>query len=64
MNLDNGMQQKIATAVSSFDAITLPYEQAIFDQRTQIMNTQNALADLKDALENELKPFLIQNIRD
>jgi len=64
INLDNNIQQKIAAAISSFDAISLPYEQAIFDQRTQIKNTQNALADLADMLNNDLKPFLVQNIKD
>ena len=64
ISLDNALRSKITAAVNSFDAITLPYEQAIFDQRTQIKNTQNALAALKDALENDLKPFLVQNVKD
>ncbi len=38
-SLDNQIQGQISAAVSSFNNITERYEQAIFDQRTQVQQT-------------------------
>ncbi|MBS1615701.1 MAG: hypothetical protein JST06_06235 [Bacteroidetes bacterium] len=62
--LDNKIQSQITAAINSFDNITHPFEQAIFDQKPQILQTQAALASLKKTLEEELKPYLIQTIKD
>lgn len=64
--LDNKIQTQIATAISSFDNITMYYEDAIIPpgQRVQIQQTMAALATLKTTLETELKPFVIQYITD
>jgi predicted lipoprotein len=64
VSLDNKIRQQITAAINSFDAITLSYEEAIFNQRTQINNTRTALATLQATLEDELKPFIIQYITD
>jgi uncharacterized iron-regulated protein len=64
ISLDNKIKHQITAAINSFDAVTLPYEQAIFIQRTQITNTMIALETLKNTLDNELKPFIIHYIKD
>jgi predicted lipoprotein len=62
--LDNKIQSQIATAISSFDNITVNYEEAILTQKVQVENTMKALSTLKETLEGELKPFIIQNITE
>ncbi|MDQ2862759.1 MAG: imelysin, partial [Bacteroidota bacterium] len=64
VSLDNKIKQQIAAAINSFDAISVSYELAIFNQRTQITNTMRALATLQATLEDELKPFMVQYITD
>jgi putative iron-regulated protein len=63
-SLDNHIQNDIATAISSFSNITFFYEEAIINQRVQCQQTMQALATLKTTLEDELKPFIIQNVKD
>ncbi|MGC4056602.1 MAG: imelysin family protein [Chitinophagaceae bacterium] len=63
-SLDQTIQAKMASAIASFDNITVPYEQAIVTQRTQVKNTMDQIAELSDALENQLKPFVQTNITD
>ncbi len=62
--LDNKIQSQIATAISSFSNITMYYEEAIINQRLQCQQTMTALNTLKETLENELKPFVVQYITD
>lgn len=62
--LDNKVQQQIAEAIAAFSNITMPYEEAIFKQGTQIKATQDKLAALKTTLEDELRPYLITIIKD
>ena len=64
VSLDNKIRQQITAAINSFSPITLSYELAIFNQRTQITNTRAALETLRTTLDNELKPFIIQYITD
>ncbi|MEO8766708.1 MAG: imelysin family protein [Ginsengibacter sp.] len=64
VSLDNKIKQQISAAVSSFNAITLSYEEAIFDQRTQITSVRTTLETLKTTLEEALKPFIVQYITD
>jgi predicted lipoprotein len=63
-SLDNKIQNQITAAINSFDNITQPYEEAITNQRTQIQQTMNALATLKETLGNDLTLFIQQNIFD
>ncbi|HEY6975459.1 MAG TPA: imelysin family protein [Chitinophagaceae bacterium] len=63
-SLDNTIQSQLTAAINSFDNITVPYEEAIINQRTQIQQTMSALATLKETLEDELVPFVQQNILD
>lgn len=58
------LEQKFTAAINSFDAIPLPYEQAIINQRTQCQNTMNAITALSEILNDQLKPFVIANITD
>lgn len=64
--LDHKIQTQIAVAINSFDNITMYYEDAIIPpgQRVQIQQTMDALTTLKETLEEELKPFVIQYITD
>lgn len=52
ISLDNSIQQLITNALAAFNTITVPYEQAIFTQRTQVQNTMDALATLREKLES------------
>lgn len=63
-SLDSKLQSRISAAINSFDNITLFYEEAIIDQRTQIQQTMDALETLKTTLEEEVKPFVQQFILD
>lgn len=63
-SLDNTIQIKLAAAINSFDNITIPYEEAIINQKTQVQQTMNALATLRETLEEELQAFIQQHITD
>jgi putative iron-regulated protein len=63
-SLDNTIQSQMAAAISSFDNITVPYEEAIISQRAQIQQTMSSLATLKETLEEDLQTFVQQNIID
>ncbi len=63
-SLDNTLQSLINAAINSFDNITVNYEEAIITQRVQVQQTMNALADLKEALENSFVSFIQTNILD
>lgn len=62
--LDNKIQSQIAAAISSFDNVTSYFEVAIINQRTQVQIVMDNLAALRNTLDEELKPFIIQNITD
>lgn len=63
-SLDNTLRAKITAAINSFDNITVNFEEAIISQRVQVQQTMKALEDLKEALENNLIPFIQANIVD
>jgi hypothetical protein len=62
--LNNKIKSQISLAISSFDNITVYYEDAIYSQRPQIEQVQAQLDILKTTLEDELRPYLIQYIKD
>lgn len=63
-NLNNQIKTQIQSAVSSFSNITLRYELAIYNQRTQVQQTMDQLATLKDLLDNDLTQYITQNVKD
>ncbi len=63
-SLDNKIRSQITTAINSFDNITEPYEKAIIDQRSQIQQTMDAVNTLDETLEEELIPFIQQQVKD
>jgi putative iron-regulated protein len=63
-SLDNTIQTQIAAAISSFDNVTVSFEQAIFTQRVQVKNVMDALATLQSTLEDDLKPFVVEFITE
>ncbi|NIG55623.1 imelysin family protein [Chitinophaga sp. Cy-1792] len=64
ISLDNKIQQQFAAAISSFNAITLPYEQAIISQRVQVQQAMTAIVTLKATLEGDLMTYIKTNIKD
>jgi putative iron-regulated protein len=64
LQLDQKIQIQMNAAVSSFNLITARYEEAIFTQRPQIVQTMDQLAALNELLETDLKNFIIQYIKD
>jgi putative iron-regulated protein len=63
-SLDNTIRSQITAAINSFDNITEPFEQAIIDQRSQIQQTMNALNALNETIEEQLIPFIQQQVKD
>ncbi len=63
LSLDGKIKQQMETAINSFNGFTQPFGQAIFNERTQITSTINAINTLKVTLETELKPLLQTNIK-
>jgi putative iron-regulated protein len=67
-SLDNEIQTAITTAVNSFDNISgltnERYEEAIFDKRTQILQTITQLNSLQTLIENDLTNFVKQYVQD
>ena len=64
ISLDNKLQSQMTAAINSFSNISMPYEDAIISQRVQCQQTMAALNTLKTTLEDELKPFIVQYIKD
>ncbi|WP_143310387.1 imelysin family protein [Chitinophaga vietnamensis] len=62
--LNKDLQEKFQAAINSFNAITVPYEQAIISQRTQCQQVMNAISDLNATLSGPLKDFVTKNITD
>lgn len=63
-SLDADLQAKFNAAIQSFDAITVPYGQAIGSQRTQCSNTMDAINALAATLDTDLRDFIRDNITD
>ncbi|PSK94113.1 imelysin family protein [Taibaiella chishuiensis] len=63
-SLDNEIRQRFDIAISSFDGITTTFEQAIYNQRSQVQNTLGALSSLKESVEGKLIPYIKQYVTD
>jgi putative iron-regulated protein len=63
-SLDNKIKSQITAAINSFDNITLPFEQAIINQRSQVQQTMDAVNALNQTIEEALLPFIQQQIKD
>lgn len=63
-SLDSKIRSQITAAINSFDNISEPYEKAIIDQRSQIQQTMDAVNTLDETLEEELIPFIQQQVKD
>jgi predicted lipoprotein len=63
-SLDNKIRSQITAAINSFDNITEPFEKAIIDQRSQVQQTMNAVITLSETIEEELLPFIMQQVKD
>lgn len=63
-SLDNLLRTQISAAINSFDNITLPFEQAILDQRQQVQQTMDAVDALNTTINDQLLPFIQQQVKD
>ena len=63
-DLDNRIKQKFQAAINAFSTVNMSFEKAIFTQRVQLQNIINAIGETRDILDNELKPFLVQNVKN
>jgi putative iron-regulated protein len=63
-SLDNQIQAQFTSTINSFNNITERYEQAIFDQRTQVAATLAQLQTLKNLLDNDLINYVKQYVKD
>ncbi len=63
-SLDNTIRSQITAAINSFANITMPFEQAILNQRSQVQQTMNAVNTLNETIEEQLIPFIQQQVKD
>ncbi len=63
-SLDNDIKSQITAAINSFDLITVPYEDAIINQRSQVQQVMTAIGDLNETIEGRLLPFIQQQVKD
>lgn len=62
LSLHNNIANQIENAVNSFNAITVPFGQAIITQPTQVNNVISQINILKNTLETQLLPFVQQTV--
>ncbi len=63
-SLDTKLKSQMSAAINSFDNITENFEDAILDQRLQVQQTMDAISTLNETIENELLPFIQQQVKD
>ena len=63
-SLDLDIKQKFDIAINSFDGITTTFESAVYNQRSQVQNTLDALTSLKQSIDNSLVPYIQQYVKD
>lgn len=62
--LDQNVKTKFEAAITSFDGITITFEQAIYTQRTAVQNVLNAIGDLKATIDGPLNDYIVQYVKD
>lgn len=63
-NLDAEIKTKFQAAISSFDLVNVSFEKAIFTQRQQLQTIIDAIGEVRDILNEELHPFLLEHIKN
>lgn len=63
-SLDNTIRSQITAAINAFDLISVPYEDAIINQRSQVQQVMNAINALSETIEERLLPFIQQQVKD
>jgi putative iron-regulated protein len=61
LQLDSDVKQKLNNAISALGNVTDPFGEAIISQPIQVQNVVDAINELKDALEEQLLPFVQQH---
>ncbi len=64
LSIHSTVSSQIDNAINSFNGITVPFNQAIFSERTQVLHVMNQINILKSTLENQLLPFIQQTITE
>lgn len=64
LSLHNKIASEMENALSSFNAISIPFGQAIIQQPTQVQHVINQVNILKETLEAELLPFVQQTVTE
>jgi putative iron-regulated protein len=62
--LDNRIRHQFILAIQSLQQVTLPFEQAIYMQRTQLSRAMEALSNLENTLSGALQDYLQQYVKD
>ncbi|MBX5438155.1 MAG: hypothetical protein IRZ29_01295 [Thermoflavifilum sp.] len=62
--LDNQIRRQFTAAIQSLQQVSLPFEQAIYLQRTQLSNAMEALANLESTLSGALQDYWQQYVKD
>ena len=63
-SLDLEIKNKFQTAINSFNNVNMSFEQAIYLQRDQLQNTIDAIGDVRDVLDTDLRAFLLEHIKN
>ena len=58
LTMDGNIKLKLSNAINALKNVTIPFGQAINSQSTQVQNCIVSINDLKNYLENTVKPFL------
>ena len=65
---NSGLASKLDTRITAVDsalnAIKMPLDSAIYFKKTETKTAIDAIDSLRSTIENELKPFILQNITD
>ena len=62
LSLHNTITAQIEQAIASLNAITVPFGEAIISQPTQVQLAIDQINTLKTTLEDQLLPYIQQNI--
>ncbi|MCL6523691.1 MAG: hypothetical protein K6T34_03420 [Thermoflavifilum sp.] len=62
--LDNQIRQQFTAAIQALQQVSLPFEQAIYLQRTQLAQAMEALTNLEATLSGPLQDYWQQYVKD
>ncbi|MBL0744083.1 imelysin family protein [Chryseolinea lacunae] len=63
LQLDSDLKLKMASAIAALDNIKVPFGEAIIDKPLQVQAAIDAIAELKEILDQQLLPFVQQHAK-